>query len=265
MSENPTASHGETPDSPINGRSDGTAPEAEQTRRGSKDRKPGTEKESSGGILKEILITVVVVLVISFLVKTFLFRIFFIPSGSMENTLQLDDKIGVNVAQSWYGDLERGDVAVFEDTQGWMPSTGAQTSPVRRGLEFVGLAPDTTTNYLIKRVIGVGGDTVACCDADGRVTVNGVALEEPYLYEGDAASEIPFEVTVPEGEYFMMGDHRSASGDSRYHIEQGTEFIRDEDIVGKAAAIVWPIDRWEGVSSQDDTFARIEEESGSTQ
>lgn len=227
------------------------------------------KKESSGGLLKEILITVLVVLIISFLVKTFVFRIFFIPSGSMENTLQLDDKIGVNVAHSWYGDLERGDVAVFEDTQNWMPSNGSNPNPVRRALEFVGLAPDTTTQYVIKRVIGVGGDTVACCDADGRVTVNGVALDEPYVYEGDAASEIPFEVTVPEDHYFMMGDHRSASGDSRYHIEEDNAFISDDDIVGKAMAIVWPIDRWQGVSSQSDTFDPVtreaEEESGSGQ
>lgn len=220
------------------------------------------KNDSSGGLLKEILITVLVVLLVSFLVKTFLFRIFFIPSGSMENTLQLDDKIGVNVAHSWYGDLQRGDVAVFEDTQGWMGQVDSTSNPVRQALEFVGLAPDRSTNYLIKRVIGVGGDTVACCDADGKVTVNGVALDEPYLFEGDDPSTIPFEVTVPEGSYFMLGDHRSASGDSRYHIEQGTAFVSDEDIVGKAMAVVWPMDRWQGISSQEDTFARVNDGSG---
>lgn len=227
--------------------------------------KTKAKKESSGGLLKEVLITILVVLVISFLVKTFLFRIFFIPSGSMENTLQLDDKIGVNVAHSWYGDLERGDIAVFEDTAEWMGPANTGTNPVRQALEFVGLAPDRSTNYLIKRVIGVGGDTVACCNADGQVTVNGVALDESYLYEGDDPSQIPFEVTVPEGHYFMMGDHRSASGDSRYHIEDGSAFVSDDDVVGTAMAIVWPIDRWQGLSSEEDTFARVEEESGSGQ
>lgn len=220
------------------------------------------KKDSSGGLLKEILITVLVVLLISFLVKTFLFRIFFIPSGSMENTLQLDDKIGVNVAHSWYGELERGDVAVFEDTQGWMGPANSTSNPVRQAMEFVGLAPDRSTNYLIKRVIGVGGDTVTCCDADGKITVNGVALDEPYLFEGDDPSTIPFEVTVPEGSYFMLGDHRSASGDSRYHIEQGTAFVSEEDIVGKATGIMWPIDRWQGISSQEDTFSRVNDGSG---
>ncbi|KAA9395730.1 signal peptidase I [Kocuria coralli] len=256
MSENSAASPGETPEPRPGNDQAGKAP----------DQEPGQAKEqSSGGFLKEILITVVVVLVISFLVKTFIFRIFFIPSGSMENTLQLDDKIGVNVAHSWYGDLDRGDIAVFEDTQGWMPDLNSGTNPVRQGLEFVGLAPDTTTQYVIKRVIGVGGDTVSCCDADGRVTVNDVPLDEPYLYEGDDPSQIPFEVTVPEGHYFMMGDHRSASGDSRYHIEDGSAFISDEDVVGTAMAVVWPMDRWTGLSSQEDTFARVEEASGSGQ
>lgn len=250
MSQSTTPEQGPTPPAASDGESTGKA------------KRSKTNKDSNGGLLKEILITVLVVIVISFLVKTFLFRIFFIPSGSMENTLQLDDKIGVNVAHSWYGELQRGDVAVFEDTQGWMGPVQSQSNPVRQALEFVGLAPDRSTNYLIKRVIGVGGDTVTCCDADGKVTVNGVALDEPYLFEGDDPSTIPFEVTVPEGSYFMLGDHRSASGDSRYHIEQGTEFISDEDIVGKAMGIVWPIDRWQGISSQDDTFAPVTDGSG---
>lgn len=220
------------------------------------------KKESSGGWLKEILTTIVVVLVISFLVKTFLFRIFFIPSASMENTLQLDDKIGVNVAHSWYGDMHRGDIVVFKDSNEWMGPAHNDVNPVRRVLEFVGVAPDTSTNYVIKRVIGVGGDNVACCDADGKVTVNGVALDEPYLYEGDDPSAMSFDVTVPEGHYFVMGDHRSKSGDSRYHIEDGKTFVSDDDVVGKAVNIILPFDRFQWLSSQEDTFDPVKNGAG---
>ena len=212
---------------------------------------------SSGGMLKEILITILVVLIISFLLKTFLFRLFYIPSGSMENTLQLQDKIGVNVAEPWAGPLERGDIAVFEDTQGWLPAAETSSNPVRQGLEFVGLAPDRSKQYLIKRVIGTEGDTVTCCSADGRITVNGQELDEPYLYEGDEPSEIPFEVTVPEDSYFVLGDHRSASADSRYHLEQGTECVSHDDVVGSAFSILWPIDRWTWLSNPSDTFADV--------
>ncbi|MDO4254416.1 MAG: signal peptidase I [Kocuria sp.] len=260
MSQTPTPGQGQSP-------RDTSVPAGATGRRRKETQKP--TKESRGGALKEILVTVLVVLLISFLLKTFLFRIFFIPSESMENTLQLDDRIGVNVAHSWYGDMQHGDIVVFEDTQEWMGPSTPSPNPVRRTLEFIGLAPDASTGYLIKRVIGVGGDTVACCDADGRVTVNGTALDEPYVYEGDDPSELPFEVTVPEGHYFVMGDHRSASGDSRYHIEDGTAFIKDEDVVGTAVNIMWPINRWQGLSSEDETFNRVrdgaDEDSGAGQ
>ena len=217
-----------------------------------------TQKDSSsGGMLKEILITILVVLIISFLLKTFLFRLFYIPSGSMENTLQLQDKIGVNVAEPWVGPLERGDIAVFEDTQGWLPAAETTTNPVRRAFEFVGLAPDRSEQYLIKRVIGTEGDTVTCCSADGRITVNGQELEEPYLFEGDEPSEIPFEVTVPEDSYFVLGDHRSASAASRYHIEEGTEFVSHDDVVGSAFTVLWPMDRWTWLSNPSETFADV--------
>lgn len=238
---------------------------AEDSSGGSSQAETGPTKGSSGGLLKEILITVAVVLIISFLLKTFLFRLFYIPSGSMENTLQLQDKIGVNAAEPWLGPLERGDVVVFEDTQGWLPPVETASNPVRQALEFVGLAPDRSQQYLIKRVIGVEGDTVTCCSADGRITVNGVAIDEPYVHEGDSPSDIPFEVTVPEDSYFVLGDHRSASADSRYHLETGTEFVSHDDVVGSGFAILWPADRWSGISSYPDTFAPVEDASGSGQ
>ncbi|WP_129658706.1 signal peptidase I [Rothia halotolerans] len=217
--------------------------------------------------VKEVLLIVLYALIIAFLVKTFLFRGFYIPSGSMENTLQLNDRIFVNVAGSYFSDPERGDIIVFEDTQDWVPQGETSTNPIRSALSFVGVMPDASQNYLIKRVIGEGGDTVTCTAPDAKVQVNGQELDEsPYLFPGAEACGMPFEVTVPDGEYFVMGDHRNASADSRYHIEQGTEFVSQDDVVGNASVIAWPISRWEVLDDHAEVFSDIpaaSEQSGS--
>ncbi|MBS6029939.1 MAG: signal peptidase I [Kocuria sp.] len=222
-------------------------------------RRRGSEKPTTGwGAVREILIVVVLALVIAFVAKTFLIRGFFIPSGSMEQTLELDDRIFVNVLDARMGEIERGDVVVFDDTQGWLPASARTgTNPVRGALEFVGLLPDSSQQALVKRVIGVGGDHVTCCDASGKITVNGKALDEPYLYPGVQPSEIPFDVTVPDGEFFVLGDHRNASADSRYHIETGTEFIKREDVVGTAFVIAWPLDRFQFLHNPEGSFQDI--------
>lgn len=208
--------------------------------------------------VKEILLIILYALIIAFLVKTFLFRGFYIPSGSMENTLQLNDRIFVNVAGNYFSDPERGDVIVFEDSQGWVPQTAAPSNPVRSALSFVGVLPDSSQNYLIKRVIGEGGDRVTCTGPDARVQVNGQELDESaYLFPGSQPCGMAFDETVPEGEYFVMGDHRGASADSRYHIEQGTEFVSDGDVVGKASVIAWPISRWTVIDDHEDVFSGI--------
>lgn len=207
---------------------------------------------------KELLLVILYALIIAFLVKTFLLRGFFIPSGSMENTLHLKDRIFVNVAGSYFKDPHRGEVIVFKDSQGWIPEAQKSTNPVQKGLSFVGVLPDTADNYLIKRVIGVGGDHVQCCSADGRITVNGKAIDESsYLYPGAAPSDFKFDVTVPEGEYFVMGDHRNASADSRYHIQSNTAFVKDDDVVGGAFVVAWPMDRWGGIDDHSEVFQDV--------
>lgn len=198
---------------------------------------------------KEIAIVVVGALIASTLLRLFIAQMFVIPSGSMENTLLIRDRVMVQKVAGW----SRGDVVVFRDTQGWLSEPEEETDPVRRTLIFIGLAPDESSNHLIKRVIGLPGDTVKCCDAQGRITVNGQPLDESeYLYASNgqpvAPSEFPFQVTVPAGRLWLMGDHRNNSQDSRCHLTEGTEgsaaFVPMENVVGSAVAVVYPFDRW---------------------
>ncbi|MFE0583489.1 signal peptidase I, partial [Streptomyces sp. NPDC058874] len=153
----------------------------------------------------ELPLLVVVALCIALLLKTFLVQAFFIPSGSMEQTIRIGDRVLVDKLTPWFGSkIERGDVVVFEDPGGWLKGEAARPAQdpivvkqIKQTLTFIGLLPDEQD--LIKRVIGVGGDTVKCCDARGRVTVNGSPLDEPYVNPGNSPSDIPFEVRVPAG------------------------------------------------------------------
>jgi signal peptidase I len=196
---------------------------------------------------------VVTALVISVLIKTFLVQAFYIPSGSMENTLLVNDRVLVNKLADKPDEIHRGDIVVFRDPGGWLggpdetTERGGVVGAIRRALVFVGLAPAAGEEDLIKRVIGVGGDTVKCCDSNGRITVNGVPLHEPYLYPGDLgqpSAEQFGPYKVPMGELWVMGDHRSVSQDSREHRDQpGKGFVPVDDVVGRAFTIVWPLDR----------------------
>ena len=197
-------------------------------------------------------------LVIAFLVKTFLLRGFYIPSGSMEQTLQVNDRVFINVAGSYFSEPKRGDVIVFKDSQGWIPSTQKTSSPLKDGLSFVGILPDTSSNFLVKRVIGTPGDVVES-DGNGKVKVNGVEITEPYLYPGNPPSEVPFKVTVPAGKYFVMGDHRSNSADSRYHISDGTAFISKDDVQGNVFVVAWPLNHFGLLQDQSSVFSSIPE------
>ena len=195
-------------------------------------------------------------LVIAFLVKTFLLRGFYIPSGSMEQTLQVNDRVFINVAGSYFSEPKRGDVIVFKDSQGWIPSTQKTSSPLKDALSFAGILPDTSSNFLVKRVIGTPGDVVES-DGNGKVKVNGVEITEPYLYPGNPPSEVPFKVTVPAGKYFVMGDHRSNSADSRYHISDGTAFISKDDVQGNVFVVAWPLNHFGLLQDESSVFSSV--------
>jgi signal peptidase I len=219
--------------------------------------------------LKEVGTIIAIALVLSFLIKTFLFRAYYIPSGSMENTLELDDRIFVNLLVPKPFALERGDIVVFKDTQDWLkPVPAAAPGPfdwATEAMVFIGLVPDESQQHLVKRVIGLPGDTVACCDAQGRVTVNGTGLDEPYLYPGAKPSDQTFRVTVPAGKIWVMGDHRNNSSDSREHMATpGGGFININDVEGRATVIAWPLNRFTILGNYPDVFRNVPAPSSSS-
>ena len=212
---------------------------------------------------KEIPILVGVALLIALVLKTFLVQAFVIPSGSMEQTIRIDDRVLVDKLTPWFGaEPERGEVVVFHDPGGWLDES-VQTDSNGIGaafqevMSFIGLMPSAEEQDLIKRVIAVGGDTVAC-EKNGPVTVNGKALDEKsYIYPGNTpcGSEGFGPVKVPEGRIWVMGDHRHNSLDSRFHQElPGHGTVSVDDVVGRAIVKAWPIDRW-GTLPVPDTFA----------
>jgi signal peptidase I len=194
---------------------------------------------------RELLTIVVAAAVLTLLVKAFVVQVYRIPSASMENTLQVGDRVLVNKVIYHFRSIDRGDVVVFSGQNSWGPDAPpASGDPVVRFFDAmmsdVGLQSSQT--YYIKRVIGLPGDTVACCTASGKVTVNGVALNESsYIYPGNAPSAFRFRTKVPAGYVWVMGDHRGDSYDSRYHTgEPGGGAIPENQVVGRAFLIIWP-------------------------
>jgi len=216
-------------------------------------------------MLRESVIVVGLALLLSLIVKTWLMQAFYIPSESMENTLLIGDRVIVNKLVPSPISLKRGDIIVFEDPDHWLPApVPVQRSPLASALHstfvFVGLLPSDEGNHLIKRVIGLPGDHVVCCNNNKQLTINGVALSEPYLFPGDAPSQETFNITVPAGRVWVMGDHRSDSGDSRPHDENtggAKGSVPESLIVGRAITVVWPIEHWAWLSDSPATFVGV--------
>lgn len=218
--------------------------------------------------LAEAGLAIVVALVITALLRVFVFQVFQVPSGSMERTLEQRDRIiAVRLA-----DFQRGDIVVFEDPPSqWMGPQPGASNPIRSVLEALYLLPDSTQGYLVKRAVGLPGDHVVCCDQQGRITVNDEALdEESYLF-ADASglpvqpSETRFDVVVPADHIFVLGDHRDRSGDSRLHLCEATApgvaegmngFIPIANVVGPVTTIVLPPSRIR-LFSTPQTYAEV--------
>lgn len=254
----PSGSHAAEPESP--------AVRADSRTRGSKGSHSKSAKEGKPRSalylwLKEVATVVVIAVVLSFLIKTFLFRAFYIPSESMVNTLDVNDRIFVNLLVPEPFALERGDVVVFKDTKGWLvPTLEKADGPftwVQDGLTFVGLLPDNSEQHLVKRVIGLPGDHVVCCDVGGKLTINGDAIDEKYINPAEVPDIRNFDVVVPAGKIWVMGDNRNHSADSRAHQDTNGGFIDMPDIEGQAAVIAWPLNRITGLGNYPDVFRNV--------
>ncbi|MEW1613057.1 MULTISPECIES: signal peptidase I [unclassified Streptomyces] len=214
-------------------------------------RRAGTRKHRP--FWMELPLLIGVALVLALLIKTFLVQAFSIPSESMRNTLRKGDRVLVDKLTPWFGsEPERGEVIVFHDPAGWLDNVAVDPpNTVQKVLTFVGVMPSAEEKDLIKRVIGVGGDTVECA-GDGPVKVNGKALDEPYVFPGNTPCSRDdrgtFEVTVPPGMLWVMGDHRQESADSRYHRDDRNDgMVPVDEVVGRAVVVAWPVGRWSGL------------------
>lgn len=219
------------------------------------------ERSAPGGLrgfLKETTIVLGIALVLSILLKTFLIQAFYIPSESMQPTLEVGDRLIVNKLRASEEKLDRGDIVVFVDPGGWLRPQTVEPTAVQKALTWVGLLPENANEHLIKRIIGMPGDTVECCDEQGRILVNGAAIDEPYIFAGVAPSEKEFSVTVPSAHLWLLGDNRPRSQDSRYSEGAvGGGFVPVRNVVGSAWLIMWPFDRATVLSNPHATFADV--------
>ncbi len=225
-------------------------------------------KRSIALFFRDLVVIFVIALLVSFLIKTFLVRSFYIPSASMSDTLLVNDRIIVNQLEPALIPIERGDVVVFRDPGGWLlPQPPVDQTPVLAGIDFVlsivGLSAPDSNDHLIKRVIGLPGDTVVCCNPLGQMSVNGVPLSEPYVSipAGESkASKLDFDITVPEDSLWVMGDNRYSSADSAYHRNDPTGgFVPIDNVVGRALVVSWPINRWQWLDDYPFVFRELEQ------
>lgn len=222
--------------------------------------------------LRDVVVIVLIAVLVSFVIKTFFVRSFYIPSASMEDTLVINDRILVDEITPRFGEYSRGDVVVFRDPGGWLPPTvRTERSPFLEGVEWVlslvGLAAPDSEDHLIKRVVGVPGDRVVCCNAIGQTVINGVPVDEtPYLKleSGQSAPlERPYDVTVPPDSLWVLGDNRDRSQDSRYHLDQpGGGFVPIDNVVGRAFLITWPIGHFGTIDFHHGVFTGVPDAGG---
>ncbi len=230
---------------------------------GARSRHSRRGQAKKGSLLRELPVLLLIAFVLALVVKTFFVQAFFIPSGSMEQTLHgctgcTGDRVLVNKVPYWFGEPEPGEIVVFKGPDTWTPevSVAEPANWFSAALLWlgrtVGVAPPSEDDF-VKRVIATGGQTVQCCDAEGRVMVDGKALDEPYIFENTPLESRAFgPVTVPEGRLWVMGDHRSASADSKAHMsDKYSGTIGVDDVIGKAAVIVWPVSRFGLLDSPD--------------
>ncbi|MDQ0892626.1 signal peptidase I [Agromyces ramosus] len=221
--------------------------------------------------LRDLLVIFVVAVLVSFLIKTFLIRSFFIPSQSMEETLVKDDRIIVNQLVPEVTPIERGDVVVFKDPGGWLPARVETPQPplvaaVDWFLAFVGLSAPDSNDHLVKRVIGLPGDHIVCCNALGQMSVNGVPLDEPYVALPPGESKVSrddFDVVVRDDSLWVMGDNRYNSKDSRYNTDTPLEgFVPIDNVVGRAFVVSWPVSHWIWLDNYPQVFDGVAEGNG---
>jgi signal peptidase I len=213
--------------------------------------------------LVDIVTIVATALVLSLLIKTFLIRSFYVPSGSMLNTLQINDRIVVNELVPNVVPIERGDVVVFKDPGGWLGVIDTKPVPWTTQVSdwFLGAfgitAPDSD-QHLVKRVIGVAGDHIVCCDAHKKITINGKEITEPYIADNQDPSTMKFNVTVPADSIWVMGDNRGNSEDSRYHGDLPSKgFVNKKFIVGRAFIISWPFNHFTWLDNYPNVFKDV--------
>jgi signal peptidase I len=255
--DSPVETRPEDPDPPPAAPAD-ASPEAPADETADAARPAPRRRRRRGSFLRELPVLLIIAFGLAVLIKTFLVQAFFIPSGSMERTLHgcpgcSGDRVLVNKLTYRFREPRPGDIVVFRGGESWAPEAqfAQPSNPVQRVFRAIGsaigVAPPGEKDF-IKRVIAVGGQVVQCCDAHGRVIVDGHALNEPYVYISDTQGYRPTPfgpVTVPKGRLWVMGDHRDQSADSRAHIsdpDQGT--VSSHDVIGKAFVIVWPPSRW---------------------
>lgn len=212
----------------------------------------------------DVISVVGAALILSLLIKTFLLRSFFIPSGSMLETLQINDRIFVNELVPNVIAPERGDVVVFKDPGGWLGTVEAENKKpiIDQGVDFFlsafGLIAPDSSQHLVKRIIGKPGDHVVCCSLNERLTINGVEIVEPYISPDSKPSTKKFDVIIPADSYWVMGDNRGNSEDSRFHEDLPNKgFVNKKFIVGRAFVVSWPQSHWKWLDNYPDVFKSV--------